>query len=114
MLATQAIQCTPHAGYEDSPKILPLSLSYATIQVPTVGSTVSKRKNIKIKIYKNWCKRCGICIAFCPKKALEADQDGNPSLKDNKTCTGCGLCELLCPDFAIVVNYDEDRAPSRK
>ena len=96
------------------PKISPLSLSYATMQVFVVGDTVSSPKDVKIKIYKKWCKRCGICIAFCPKKALEADQAGYPSLKDNKTCTGCGLCELLCPDFAIVVNYDENRVPSRK
>jgi len=68
----------------------------------------------EVKIYKNWCKKCGICIAFCPKKALEADEDGYPSLKDNKTCTGCGLCELLCPDFAIVVDHDENRVASRE
>jgi len=60
-----------------------------------------------VKIYKNWCKRCGICIAFCPKKVLKVEQDDYPFLKDNQSCNGCSLCELRCPDFAIVVDYDE-------
>ena len=68
----------------------------------------------EIRIYKNWCKKCGICIAFCPKKALEADQDGYPFLKDSQSCNGCGLCELRCPDFAIVVEYEKSRAASGK
>lgn len=65
-----------------------------------------------VKIYKNWCKRCGICIAFCPKKVLKVGQDDYPFLKDNQSCNGCGLCERICPDFAIVVDYEEDRITS--
>ncbi len=61
----------------------------------------------QVSIYKSWCKRCGIWIAFCPKKALGIDEDGYPFLKDNQSCNGCSLCELRCPDFAIVVDYDE-------
>jgi 2-oxoglutarate ferredoxin oxidoreductase subunit delta len=68
----------------------------------------------QVKIYKKWCKRCGICSAFCPKTALEIDEDGYPFVKDNQSCNGCGLCELLCPDFAIVVDYDENRIASRE
>lgn len=67
-----------------------------------------------IKVYKNWCKRCGICVAFCPKKALEADQNGYPFLKNDQSCNGCSLCELRCPDFALVVEYGEGRATPRK
>ncbi len=58
----------------------------------------------KVTIYKNWCKRCGICVAFCPKKVLAVDQEGYPFCNDNKACTACGLCELRCPDFAVVVD----------
>lgn len=61
-----------------------------------------------VRIYRDWCKKCGVCIAFCPKEALEQGQEGYPALKDNHSCNGCGLCELLCPDFAIVVQ-DEKR-----
>lgn len=61
----------------------------------------------KIIIYKKWCKRCGICVAFCPKKALDVDQEGYPFLCNDEACTECGLCELRCPDFAVVLETIE-------
>ena len=71
----------------------------------------STMKN-KVIIYNNWCKRCGICVAFCPKKVLALDPEGYPFVKDNKACTKCGLCELRCPDFAVVV--DKSSGPIAK
>lgn len=62
----------------------------------------------KVEIYRGWCKKCGICIAFCPQKALEADETSYPVLKDPEKCTACGWCEMRCPDFAIVVYKDEE------
>ena len=61
----------------------------------------------KVEIYRGWCKKCGICIAFCPQNALEADEASYPVLKDPEKCTACGWCEMRCPDFAIVVCKDE-------
>ena len=58
----------------------------------------------KVTVYRNWCKKCGICIAFCPKKVLQEDESGYPILKDSDGCIGCGLCELRCPDFALVMD----------
>lgn len=63
----------------------------------------SKEEVEKIHIFEAWCKRCNICIAFCPTGALVADKEGFPVLIAEK-CTQCGLCELRCPDFAITVN----------
>jgi 2-oxoglutarate ferredoxin oxidoreductase subunit delta len=60
-----------------------------------------------IRVYKKWCKNCGICTAFCPKKALVKDEFGFPYLGNASLCNGCGLCELRCPDFAIVVDRAE-------
>lgn len=60
----------------------------------------------KVTIYRFWCKKCGICIAFCPKKVLQLDETGYPFLRDDKACTGCGLCELRCPDFALVMEKE--------
>lgn len=63
--------------------------------------------NIKIQIYENICKGCGICIEFCPLKVLEQSREMNkrgyypPKLRDAEKCTGCRICELMCPDFAI-------------
>ncbi len=57
----------------------------------------------KVSFFPAWCKRCGNCVAFCPRKALAQDEWGHPYLKDPEHCTTCGLCEMLCPDFAISV-----------
>ena len=51
-------------------------------------------------IEPSWCKGCGICVAFCPKSALELIGE-KASLKDNNECVSCGMCELRCPDYAI-------------
>jgi 2-oxoglutarate ferredoxin oxidoreductase subunit delta len=62
-----------------------------------------------VSFYPAWCKRCGNCVAFCPRKALEKDEWGSPFLAHPDKCTVCGLCEMLCPDFAISVG--ETTAP---
>ncbi len=54
------------------------------------------------EIKREWCKSCGICVAFCPRKALSLDDEEKATL-DPEKCNGCGVCELFCPDFAIVV-----------
>ncbi|MFW6150559.1 MAG: 4Fe-4S dicluster domain-containing protein [Chloroflexota bacterium] len=62
-----------------------------------------------VEIFKGWCKRCGICVAFCPRGVLDVGSDGYPYVKDPDRCTGCGLCEVHCPDFAIVASKNEDK-----
>jgi len=57
----------------------------------------------EIDIFKDWCKGCGICAAFCPRGCLSLDAEGKPVVDKPKRCTGCRWCELHCPDFAICV-----------
>jgi 2-oxoglutarate ferredoxin oxidoreductase subunit delta len=57
----------------------------------------------RIDIYRDWCKSCGICAAFCPRQCLSLDADGAPRVDHARRCTGCRWCELHCPDFAICV-----------
>jgi 2-oxoglutarate ferredoxin oxidoreductase subunit delta len=57
----------------------------------------------RINIYRDWCKSCGICAAFCPQQCLGLDAAGNPVVDKAHRCTGCRWCELHCPDFAICV-----------
>jgi 2-oxoglutarate ferredoxin oxidoreductase subunit delta len=70
---------------------------------------VAKKERPSIEIYKSWCKRCGICSAFCPTGVLAQDDTGTPYVKEPDKCTGCQLCQLRCPDFAINV-----RLPKKK
>ncbi len=60
-------------------------------------------KEYDIDIYRAWCKKCGICAAFCPRECLALDEEGAPVVAHPERCTGCGWCELHCPDFAISV-----------
>ena len=57
----------------------------------------------EIDIFRDWCKSCGICAAFCPRQCIGLGESGAPVVKDPKRCTGCRWCELHCPDFAICV-----------
>lgn len=53
-----------------------------------------------LEINTAWCKGCGICAAFCPKKILKLT-NGKVEMTDQSACLSCGICESLCPDFAI-------------
>jgi len=57
----------------------------------------------RINVFRDWCKGCGICAAFCPRQCLSLDAAGNPVVDKPERCTGCRWCELHCPDFAICV-----------
>jgi 2-oxoglutarate ferredoxin oxidoreductase subunit delta len=54
----------------------------------------------KVFVNKEWCKGCGICVAFCPKNVLEL-KHGLIDIARPDDCIKCGQCELRCPDFAI-------------
>jgi 2-oxoglutarate ferredoxin oxidoreductase subunit delta len=54
-------------------------------------------------IFRDWCKACGICSAFCPKNVIGRDASGAPVIERPDDCIGCRFCELHCPDFAITI-----------
>jgi 2-oxoglutarate ferredoxin oxidoreductase subunit delta len=53
-----------------------------------------------------WCKGCGICAAFCPKKVLEIVEE-KAVIKNEDSCIFCGQCEQRCPDYAIYLKEYE-------
>ena len=57
----------------------------------------------EITIFSDWCKGCGICVAFCPKEVLDMDENRRVFAKYPEKCIACHMCELRCPDFAINV-----------
>ncbi len=66
-----------------------------------------KSKRFEHIFFRDWCKGCGICVEFCPKRVLKMDGRGKPVSQFPERCTGCRLCELRCPDFAIAVVESE-------
>ena len=56
-----------------------------------------------IHIFSRWCKKCGICIAICPKNVLASGTNGYPYAARPEDCIMCGLCDIHCPDYAITV-----------
>ncbi len=62
---------------------------------------MAKRKLREHLINRNWCKGCGICIAFCAKKVLELDNYDKAVPVRPNDCVLCGICEMRCPDLAI-------------
>ena len=62
-----------------------------------------------VKIDRELCKGCLVCIEFCPKQVIAPTVKVNaagyipvtPANMDN--CTGCGVCALVCAEVAIEV-----------
>ena len=57
---------------------------------------MAKKKLKELHINRDWCKGCGICIEFCPPKAVRPED-----------CLCCRMCELRCPDLAIEVQIEK-------
>ena len=62
-----------------------------------------QEQRFDVEFYRDWCKGCGICAAFCPAAALSLNDRGEPEITKPELCTGCKWCEIRCPDFAIRV-----------
>ena len=56
-----------------------------------------------LKVYRERCKGCGICVEFCPKKVLEISEQEKVVVAREADCIKCKQCEMRCPDFAIFV-----------
>lgn len=63
----------------------------------------------RIRIDKDKCKACFLCVEFCPKKIIKAglklNKKGVLSVEFDGSgeCSGCGICAMMCPDCCIEV-----------
>lgn len=60
-------------------------------------------KSFDLDINAKWCKGCGLCIAICPKKVLELNEQVKCVAVRPDDCIGCRQCDNVCPDMAITV-----------
>ena len=62
-----------------------------------------------IELNAKYCKSCGYCIRFCPKKVLEMGTERNrrghfyPVAVNGDACISCGICASVCPEAAITL-----------
>jgi 2-oxoglutarate ferredoxin oxidoreductase subunit delta len=66
-------------------------------------SAEKKKKAKNITIQGKWCKRCGICVEFCPGKVFSFQAGQVPVVAELNACTVCRMCEMRCPDYAVSV-----------
>lgn len=64
-------------------------------------------------INREWCKGCGICVAFCPKHVLELDERDKVVAIRPADCIACRFCELRCPDLAIEIITEKENQDSK-
>ncbi|MEA2031291.1 MAG: 4Fe-4S binding protein [candidate division Zixibacteria bacterium] len=63
-----------------------------------------------IRIDKNHCKGCELCVQVCPQKIISMSKDISirgyyyAQVHDPSRCIGCKLCAIVCPDVAIEVH----------
>lgn len=63
----------------------------------------------QIKIDKNRCKACYLCVEVCPKNLIKPGEEANQLghypvefIDEENLCIGCAMCAQRCPDLAIV------------
>ena len=93
-----------HDGQKDFP-------AEAEPLLTDLDRAVTDMAKLKLKthlINREWCKGCGICVHFCPKKVLELDEFEKVGAARPQDCICCKLCELRCPDLAIEVQTEQE------
>ena len=60
-----------------------------------------------VSVNREWCKGCGICAAFCPKRTLELNREGKAFQARPEDCVHCGMCALYCPDLAVETHFPD-------
>jgi 2-oxoglutarate ferredoxin oxidoreductase subunit delta len=68
-----------------------------------------------IKVYKDQCKGCELCVHACPQQILGMTDELNAKgyfyaqMVDPGRCIGCAICGVICPDWAIEVGVQGTR-----
>lgn len=73
----------------------------------------------KVKVDREKCKGCLLCVSFCPKGVLVVEESLNrygvkpvkflsrasseKNAKEGARCMGCAMCAMICPECCIEV-----------
>lgn len=62
----------------------------------------------KVKINKDKCKGCYLCVVNCPNGMIKVSSEMNikgvkPAVFAATKCPGCGMCAVICPDCGIII-----------
>src|SRR5512136_2893083 len=79
----------------------------------------TKEREIILDYDYKKCAGCSICVALCPKKALQEGplqeiakgMDAPPVLIDLDACVFCGMCVNFCPVQAFSMKIKERTPP---
>lgn len=69
---------------------------------------MATKKDVKVNINYDFCKRCEICVRICPTNVFALRSDGYPEVVHEDKCIDCKLCETHCPDFAVWIQHNEE------
>ncbi|MCL2630870.1 MAG: 4Fe-4S dicluster domain-containing protein [Firmicutes bacterium] len=62
-----------------------------------------------LKITKEICKGCSLCIVACPKGVIGISKKSNNAgfhyaeTVKQEACNACTLCAVMCPDSCIII-----------
>ena len=105
------------AEREPNPEIDESTVTETTpLPVPEQAEKAKAQPSLRaeVVVFDNWCKGCGLCVAFCPRGVLEMNGSGKIHVVAPERCTVCHWCETHCPDFAIVVQRVDETLSRRR
>jgi len=63
----------------------------------------------EVRILREYCKGCGLCVEVCPAKCLRISDEVTDTgvlpaeVVETADCIGCLQCHTVCPDAAVQV-----------
>ena len=69
---------------------------------------LEQHAEVNPRINAKSCTNCGICLDYCPTKAI-IQKDGSAFILDEK-CIGCGECLVVCKVGAVKMRWGGDSA----
>lgn len=73
-----------------------------------------KMRTHPVDIFEPWCKKCYLCVEFCPNEVFEIIETGAVIVKHPENCNQCTICALHCPDYAILLEPKKKKEKSHK